>query len=229
MSVPDPVPSLARWVLVLPVQSATRGKSRLEVPPGVVRSTLARAIALDSLAAVRSTPSVACRVVVTADDDLARDCGAAGDSVVRDGGNSLTAAIERGLAVARSLAPASPTAVLLPDVPALTSDDLATALDAASGHGFAVVPDAEGSGSVLLTAMPGRELRTAFGVDSARRHHELGADVLDLDLPRLRRDVDTRDALRQAAALGLGPASRAALGPALAELERAGRSRASAH
>jgi 2-phospho-L-lactate guanylyltransferase len=210
-----PTPSIARlrWTLVLPVQDPGRAKSRLEVPAHVDRAALAQAIASDSLSAVRSTPAVARRVVVTAGEVMAARCRAEGDTVVRDDGLSLSAAIRNGLAVALALEPEAPAAVLLPDVPALTADDLQAALESAARYSFAVVPDADGAGSVLLTAVPGHLLRPAFGPDSARRHRELGAHVLDLDLPRLRRDVDTAAALEQAAALGLGQASRALLEP----------------
>ncbi|MGN6610728.1 MAG: 2-phospho-L-lactate guanylyltransferase [Angustibacter sp.] len=199
------------WTLVLPVQSAARAKSRLEVPVGVDRAQLARAIARDSLAAVRGASGVARVVVVTADDDLAAECLRAGDHVVRDSGRSLTDAVRRGVEAAEALASAAPAAVLLADVPALTGADLCEALQRATGVPFAVVPDAEGSGSVLLTAERPGLLRPAFGGDSARRHEGRGAVRLDLDLPRLRRDVDTWAALREAAQLGLGPATSAAL------------------
>lgn len=196
---------------MLPVQGSSRAKTRLEVPSGVDRQRLARAIAGDSLAAVRATAGVARRVVVTADDGLAAECARAGDHVVRDSGRSLTDAVRRGVEAARALAPGAPTAVLLADVPALTADDLAQALQHASSRPFAVVPDAEGSGSVLLTAARPDLLRPAFGRDSAHRHEQEGAARLDLDLPRLRRDVDTWAALLEAATLGLGPATSAVL------------------
>ncbi|WP_200941765.1 2-phospho-L-lactate guanylyltransferase [Angustibacter sp. Root456] len=203
------------WTLVLPVQSSTRAKSRLEVPAGVDRPRLARAIARDSLAAVRATSAVARVVVVTADDDLAAECAAAGDHVVRDSGRSLSDAVRRGVEVAQQLAADHPAAVLLADVPALTPDELAAALEQAASRQLAVVPDAEGSGSVLLSAARPGLLQPAFGGDSALRHEQRGAVRLDLDLPRLRRDVDTWAALTAAVALGVGPATAAALGGAV--------------
>lgn len=199
------------WTLVLPVQSPARAKSRLEVPAGVDRPALARSIARDALAAVRATTAVARRVVVTADEETAAQCRTAGDHVERDSGRSLTEAVRRGVEAARAIAPDAPTAVLLADVPALTSEELAAALDAVGAVPFAVVPDAEGSGSVLLAAARADLLRPAFGPDSARRHQRAGAVRLDLDLPRLRRDVDTWAALVEAAHLGLGPATAALL------------------
>ena len=70
-----------------------------------------------------------------------------------------------------------------------------------------MVPDLDGTGTVLLTAGPHTVLQHAFGVDSAARHEELGAHRLDLDLPRLRRDVDTAAGLSAARGLGLGRAT----------------------
>jgi 2-phospho-L-lactate guanylyltransferase len=60
---------LAGWAVVIPVKPATVGKSRLDVP-GVDRVALARAIALDTIAAVLSASSVAEVIVVAADGTL---------------------------------------------------------------------------------------------------------------------------------------------------------------
>jgi 2-phospho-L-lactate guanylyltransferase len=102
--------------------------------------------------------------------------------------------------------------VLLGDVPALRPEDLSvalhalqTALAAHRAATMAAVPDAEGSGTVLLGARAAGDLVPAFGPDSLARHVRRGAVRLDLDLPRLRRDVDTPADLAQALSLGAGP------------------------
>lgn len=151
------------------------------------------------------------RVVVTSDPRVGPAATRAGDLVLADPGVGLAGAVDRGLAAAVAGDPLGPVAVLLPDVPALQPQDLTDALKAAAAHVFALVPDAEGTGTVLLTAAPGRLLRHSFGRDSADRHARLGATRLDLDLPRLRRDVDTLAALATARKLGLGPATMALL------------------
>ena len=231
-----PVPAL--WTLVLPVQRGEFAKSRLLAPPGVQHAGLARAMALDALAAVRSCALVRHRIVVTSDQAVAVAASAAGDIVIADdarglggdnadglgGGNAdglggddadgLGAAVGAGLAHADRLAATSPVAVLLADLPALTPGDLQMALEAARHHRLAFVADADETGTVLLTGRrPGR-LPFAFGTGSAARHQGLGAVRLDLQLPRLRRDVDTLGDLRSAAALGLGPRTRSALATA---------------
>jgi 2-phospho-L-lactate guanylyltransferase len=199
------------WTVVMPVQSASRAKSRLVAPAGVDHRELARAIALDTLDAVRACELVGRRVVVTSDPVVGPLASAAGDTVVMDAGAGLGGAVAAGLAHAAEHAPDLPVAVLLADLPSVTTDDVALALVAAAGYLSAFVPDAEGTGTVLLTGRTPGQLRAAFGEGSADRHRRLGAVRLDLDAPGLRRDVDTAESLDAAAALGLGRATTAAL------------------
>jgi 2-phospho-L-lactate guanylyltransferase len=105
-------------------------------------------------------------------------------------------------------------AVLLGDLPALRPDDLLAALRAAGGHLRAVVPDVEGTGTVLLTARDGASLEPSFGPGSAARHQAAGATRLDLELPHLRTDVDDDRGLAVALALGVGPATAGVLAAA---------------
>lgn len=100
-------------------------------------------------------------------------------------------------------------AVLLGDLPALRAKDLVAALGRAAEHSRALVPDAEGTGTVLLTATDGPP-EPRFGPGSAQRH-AVDAVRLDLDLPSLRRDVDTAADLAAAVALGVGPHTARAL------------------
>ena len=203
------------WVVVLPVKHARHGKRRLSGAPlgatAAARSGLARAIAVDALTAARACRLVRRLVVVTGDPVIAALAGEAGDDVLGGDDQGLDAAVESGLARAREGWPELGCAVLLADVPALRPEQLEGALRAASAHPRSFVPDLDGHGTVLLAARPGVPARPAFGAGSAARHERLGAVRLDLDLPGLRRDVDTLADLRGAVALGVGPATRAAL------------------
>jgi 2-phospho-L-lactate guanylyltransferase len=120
------------------------------------------------------------------------------------------------LDAAARLPPGGPVGVLLPDLPALRPSDLETAL-AAVDHALTTsarmvaVPDADEDGTVLLAGRRAADLSPAFGAHSLLEHRRRGAAVLTLDLPRLRRDVDTPEDLRAARALGCGPHTRAAL------------------
>ncbi len=197
----------APWTLVVPVKPARIGKSRLGADVGVVR-----AIALDTIVAASRASRVGRMIVVTGDADLVgalADAGVAFEVVDDSPPRGLSGAIAAGLATADVR---GPRAVLLGDLPALDPSELDAALDAASGSARSFVPDAEGAGSSLATALGGVDLVEAFGADSAVRHRALG--LTELDVPAdsgLRRDVDTPDQLHAVAGGRVGRFTRAAL------------------
>jgi 2-phospho-L-lactate guanylyltransferase len=203
------------WTVVVPVKPAALGKTRLTAVTAD-REALARAIALDTIAAVAATARVR-RVLVVTDDAEVRTQVAqwpAVDVLAEGEVRGLDAAIATGADAAGVNAP---RAVLLGDLPALTSRDLDAALMLAGEVERGLVPDAEGTGSTLVTARPGAVWVSAFGADSAARHRLLGCT--DLTVPRestLRRDVDTAAQLAQAVALGVGPRTAAVLASAAA-------------
>lgn len=198
------------WSIVVPVKPTAIGKSRLEVP-GVDRRDLARAIALDTIAAAARARRVAEVIVVTDDPDVRaapaiadRDTEAAPVRAVADPGGGLNDALAAGLEAATGAA----RAVLLGDLPALRPADLDDALRQATRP--AVVADADGTGTTLFAHAETGLL--GFGPGSYARHLAAGAAPLDLDpASTLRRDVDTASQLAAARALGLGPRTAALL------------------
>ncbi|MET2010954.1 2-phospho-L-lactate guanylyltransferase [Microbacterium chocolatum] len=201
----------ARWVVVVPVKPAGEGKSRLQVD-GARRTDLARAIALDTLAAVAVSPRVLQLVVVGDDPQLARE--AAMLPAVRFVPDPAPGGLDRAVAAGIDAVDprgALPRAALLGDLPALRPENLSAALDLAAGVDRGVVPDAEGTGSTLVTAAPGVPWASSFGDGSLARHVASGCRLLDLPASSpLRRDVDTIAQLRAAVALGVGRRTEAA-------------------
>lgn len=209
-----PVHEAPRWIVVVPVKPSVRAKSRLDVA-GVGRADLARAIALDTLAAATACDAVSLVVVVTDDAALAREAAMipALRFVPEGDAAGLDAAVAAGVCAVDPTG-RMPRAALLGDLPALRSADLAEALRAAASVSRGVVPDAEGTGSTLVTAGVGVVWASSFGDGSFERHVALGCAVLPIaDASTLRRDVDTADQLEVARALGLGPRTAALLGP----------------
>jgi len=201
-----------RWVVVVPVKPSSRAKSRLDVD-GVGRADLARAIALDTLTAATACDLVAQVVVVTDDAALAREAAMipALRFVPEGDARGLDAAVAAGV-TAIDPGGRMPRAALLGDIPALRPADLADALRSASSVDRGVVPDAEGTGSTLVTAAAGIDWTSSFGDGSFARHIALGCTALSIpDASTLRRDVDTAAQLEAAAALGLGPRTSALL------------------
>lgn len=187
------------WTVVVPVKGTTAAKSRLGGT-----GELALAIALDSVEAALG----ASRVIVVTSAGAAAAFGELGARVVEDAGAGLLAAIRQGLDAAGT----HRVAVLLGDVPALTAAELARALELAERHPLAFVADADGVGSVLITALDAGDHRPAFGENSRAAH--LAAGYVELDYPRdsgLRRDVDTEEQLVGISLGALGARTRAAL------------------
>lgn len=192
----DPVPM---WTVIVPVKHTAHGKSRM-ARAGAERAELALAIAADTVLAAAACDAVGEVIVVTDDDRIP---GLAPDNVrfVADPGAGLNAAIAAGAAAASP----GPRAALLGDLPALASQDLAVALLAAMDVPRAVVADAEGTGSTLVTAAAGVPWASEFGPDSFAAHLRMGCIALDVYADStLRRDVDTMTALAEAAELGVG-------------------------
>lgn len=211
---PSPAPRRPWWVVV-PVKDARVGKSRLSAVAGSERERLSRGIADDTICAAVAVVGADHLILVTADEPLRTSWSAAGAHVVQDPGTGLNAAISHGM---RSLALPGPYAALLGDLPALRPCDLAAALRVAEEHQQSFVPDADGSGTVLRC---GATFVPRFGPGSAAAHAADGAARLELDLPRLRTDVDDERSLAAALTLGLGPATRSAL-EALRHLDSSG-------
>ncbi|WP_188838152.1 2-phospho-L-lactate guanylyltransferase [Flexivirga endophytica] len=195
------------WQVIVPVKHSARGKSRLRPPDGVHRRDLALAFALDTLDTVLEVVPAGQVFVVTADPEIRLQLRGSGAALVDDPGRGLNAAVAAGIAAVTAGAPHSPTAVLLGDLPALTAAELTDGLAACAATEAAVVPDHEGTGTVLVTHHDAGRLVPRFGTGSAARHAR-SATTLHLDLPRLRTDVDNDESLGLARELGVGPWTR---------------------
>jgi 2-phospho-L-lactate/phosphoenolpyruvate guanylyltransferase len=94
------------------------------------------------------------------------------------------------------------------DLPALRPEDLEDVLELAAGAESAVVGDAGGEGTTLLTARLAESFRPRFGAHSRDAHVAAGAvDLTPAAGASLRQDVDTITDLAVAAGLGCGPAT----------------------
>ncbi|MGW3911224.1 2-phospho-L-lactate guanylyltransferase [Streptomyces sp. NPDC005070] len=202
-----------RWTLVVPLKPLARAKSRLaDTASDVLRPGLALAFAQDTVAAALACAAVRGVAVVTGDVVAGRELAALGARIIADEpGGGLNAALAHGAGVVRARDPESAVAALNADLPALRPSELARVLTAAGEFPRAFLADAAAIGTTLLAASPGRELLPGFGGDSRARHRASGAAELRLDaVDSVRRDVDTREDLRAALTLGVGPRTAAA-------------------
>lgn len=202
----------ARWAVVVPVKELAVAKTRLALAPAD-RATLALAMAADVVAAAAACEVVDGVVVVTNDLRAAAALEPLGARVVADVSDAgLNPALADGARFARSWWPRAGVAALASDVPCVTPRDLGAALVAAAAYDRAVLADARGDGTTLLTARPGVALEPRYGPFSRHAHVTAGATPLPYGRwPLLERDVDTPADLAAAVALGVGPATTAAL------------------
>jgi 2-phospho-L-lactate guanylyltransferase len=144
--------SQPRFTIVIAVKSPQRGKSRLSDLPRRQRAALARAFATDVVAvAVRAAGPGA--VLVVSDDDgiatLARDLDAF--PVPERAAGGLNPALLRGRDAAMRLRPGSAIVALQGDLPAITLEELESAIEEAEAQSSAsFVPDATGWGTAML-------------------------------------------------------------------------------
>jgi 2-phospho-L-lactate/phosphoenolpyruvate guanylyltransferase len=206
-----------RWVVLLAVKPLSVAKSRLDRPD---RSAITLAMAADTAAAAASVETVAA-VLVVSDDEQAREFLAPVAVVVPDTpGAGLNPALAHAETEARRRWPDADLAVLAADLPALRPAALGEALSLAGAQARAIVADAGGTGTVLLTATQGAALDPRFGPGSRDRHVASGTMDLTNALPAgdasagLRRDVDTAADLEVAVGLGVGPYTADVLGRA---------------
>ena len=201
------------WVVVIPVKRLDRAKTRLSTRPAPQRGALALAFALDTVRAALACPRVSAVLVVTDDDEVRASTVALGARSALDAPDAgLPAAVVHDADVARARSDKVWVAALVADLPALRTDELDRALDAAEAVGRGFVADAAGIGTTLLTAAPGHDLGPRFGARSRAAHAASGAvELQPLDVAGLRRDVDSEVDLWDAARLGLGAATAALL------------------
>jgi 2-phospho-L-lactate/phosphoenolpyruvate guanylyltransferase len=204
------------WTAVVPVKSLSNAKSRLatDVPSA---GALASAFFQDTVSVLTAATGVRGVLVATSDPEVSALAVAAGARVVSDAGHPGINAAARHAA---SRAPRDAgILVVVSDLPCLTPASVEAVLALASHHRTSFLPDADGTGTTMWLCGPGEAVDPRFGVGSARAHRATGAVDLvssprdDADVLRpARRDVDTADALRQAVALGVGPATRQLVG-----------------
>jgi 2-phospho-L-lactate guanylyltransferase len=167
------------------------------------------AMAMDSVAACLSTPSVAAVVVVTDDEAAAPAMRALGAQVIPDEPDAgLNPALIHGARILLAEHPDAGIVALSSDLPALSPQALGALLSRAESVDAGCVADAAGTGTTVLTARSAAALAPAFGAGSLQRHLAAGAaDLTAYAEPGLRRDVDTTEDLADALRLGCGPAT----------------------
>jgi 2-phospho-L-lactate/phosphoenolpyruvate guanylyltransferase len=198
---------LAGCCVIVPVKAAAYAKSRLAPLGDRARRDLVGAFAADTVSAALGSSSVGVVLVVTDDHVLAADLRSLGAQVVPDGTtDDLNESLTQAAAEAHRRWPELRPVALCADLPALDEQQLTEALEVAARHVAAFVTDAAGEGTTMLAAASRDDFLPRFGPHSREAHLADGAhEIVEVDVPTLRRDVDTPADLAAAIALGVGP------------------------
>ncbi|MDT5080450.1 MAG: 2-phospho-L-lactate/phosphoenolpyruvate guanylyltransferase [Mycobacterium sp.] len=204
--------------LIIAIKRLGAAKSRLapmfDALANGAREELVLAMLGDTIAAASAVPAVQTITVVTPDEVAAEAARSHGAQVLMDPtpvghADPLNTALRTAETAVRSHT--DNIAVLQGDLPALQARELAQALSAARGAPRSFVADRHGTGTAALFAF-GVPLDPGFGPNSARRHADSGAIELTRPWPGLRCDIDTQDDLAAALRLGVGIATKRAVG-----------------
>ncbi|MFZ5849560.1 MAG: 2-phospho-L-lactate guanylyltransferase [Actinomycetota bacterium] len=196
----------ARFVALIPVKPTATAKSRLAAVGDAARRSLVAAFVADTVSAAASSPLVEAVLVITDDHVLAVELASLGASVIPDATTEdLNESLVQAAAEARRRWPALRPVALCADLPAMRTEELTGALAVAVEHDTAFVADSDGSGTTLLAARDLDSFVPRFGAGSREAHLLEGAhEVVEIDVPTLRRDVDTPADLAAALRLGVG-------------------------
>jgi 2-phospho-L-lactate guanylyltransferase len=203
---------LPGFAVLVPIKPVPVAKSRLAPLGDDIRRALVTALAEDTVRAALSSSLVSTVLLVTDDHRLASRLRPLGVDVLPDGADDLNESLVEAAAEVRRRHPAVSVAALCADLPALRHRELTAALREAAGHEGAFVADAAGSGTTLVTARGEATFRPRFGLGSRDAHVAVGLHEIDaVDVPTLRRDVDTPGDLGDAGVLGVGESTAAVL------------------
>ena len=193
-----------RYVVLVPIKSAHRAKTRLDA--GELRGIAMKAFAKDAIAAAMASARVAGVLVVSEEP---AELGQSG--WLPDAGGGLNAALSVAAARVSQSHPDHGIVAMLGDLPCLSTNHLDTILAFGQEHERWFVADHHQSGTTILGAAPGQVLAPHFGTNSASRHAASGATACELEVASARIDIDTIEDPRLAQLFGVGAHTEKAL------------------
>lgn len=186
------------FALILPIKHLARAKSRLALPPRE-REETARRLVRHTLTVAARTSRISAMIVVTDDVTVIGEANAQGALVVvEEGCQGLVRAAILGRTASQQLTHHEAVAVMVSDLPQLTSGDLNDVFAEYETHRRAMfVADHTGTGTTMVVHPRHTNPPILFGPDSASRHRTAGYRAVGSAVPGLRADLDTPEDLAQ--------------------------------
>ena len=183
-----------RTNLVIPVKGFRKGKSRLSpLLDEAGRAALMRRLTLRTIEQARAVVDPSAIHLVSPDDEALGVAESAGVRAVRQRSSGLNAGLRD---ICRKLA-AIRTLVLPADLPLLTAEDI---LFHCRAEGIGISPDENEIGTNALSLPSPNAIPFRFGRNSYAAHMKLATeasvDIVVIDRPNLRFDLDTPEDLK---------------------------------
>ena len=181
--------------VLIAIKERARCKTRLgEVLAPAARAQLVRSMLASALSAAAAAQTVRQIIVVSPE----RDTIPPDIPVLADNGRSLNGALTQAYQVLREFS--CREVVILPaDLPMIGAADIDALVRAGRRGGFAIAPDAAGTGTNALCLVSAQPFRFCYGPDSRRLHlqeaQRLGLKPRVIRRPGLEFDVDWPDDL----------------------------------
>jgi 2-phospho-L-lactate/phosphoenolpyruvate guanylyltransferase len=191
------------WQVLIPVKPLAVAKTRIDLDPQT-RADLALAMCRDVVAATTNAPNVDRVQVISTDPRVAAAVRPLGADLWQapPGVRGLNAELSAALTVVPD---ERGVAMLMADLPCLTSGLIAEILDTAPLNRASFVPDLAEQGTTMLVQPPGIHVTPRFGDQSANVHSAIATAMTgDGSWLGAHRDVDTLHDLEFAARLGAG-------------------------
>jgi 2-phospho-L-lactate guanylyltransferase len=177
--------------VLIAIKRRIQCKSRLaEVLEPEARLQLVRSMLAAVLSAARRATTVRQIIVVSPE----RDCVPAEIPVFADNGDCLNSALTRAHQLLREF-DCREVVILPADLPTVNGAEIDQLVRAGRRAGFAIAPDAAGTGTNALCLQSDRPFRFQFGANSQQLHlqeaRRTGSGVQVIHLPGLEFDVDS--------------------------------------
>lgn len=180
---------------IVPVKQLAAVKSRLagrlSLPE---RRELVLSLLRHSLSVLGESQAISSIIVVTPDDEVAREVSCGGAGVLRQEGDGINEAIRLGLDVARERGERY-CLVLLADLPLLEIEDVDALVGMAGARTLVLAPDRHGRGTNALITALADDFQPAFGDGSLAAHRQRAArrgwTVREYHSPGTALDLDT--------------------------------------
>lgn len=183
-------------VAISAIKKLTAAKSRLQSGfiPAAAKPQLVLSMLLDTFTALSS--QIDQHYVISPDPLVAQFAHTHRLTAIVETENitaaqSLNVSLTTAVHIVQKNHPESYILIIQPDLPAISPVEVSQLIELIQKIPIGIIPDAQGSGTTVLSFAPGRQIPLCFGIDSALAHQHWGAEILVGNWEGIQHDIDT--------------------------------------